>query len=446
MADVLLLKIKIGKRENAEMRRTTITTPKTFQQFADQISAFLDLPNRAGFKNGMKIKYEDDEGDLISLYNDADLEEAMRQVRESSDKLLRITVTALREKTAEEKSPCKKEGSHCKRDGASAPTGRRCPYAGAGRPSHPFMSPLGPLGGLLSQLKVSLPELLNNPALRAMAEGLIGNSSLVKIVTPYVCDNCNGQISGDRYHSTTNDNFDLCSVCFQSPAGQRLNEEHKFNKVPALDALIHCLSNGGSFDAFFANGNPGQEEPVAHRAVCDVCDAGIVGLRFKCMDCADYDECNPCHAKSKHTEGHVFYTIEDPSVRTIPEDVLRAHQAQKDAAAKAVEAERLAREAEAQAKSAAEAAARARSRMEPVAPIAVKQPVPVPVPAPEPVVEQPKPVAPPLESKREREPSEFEKNLETLGAMGFSDRRRCLQALCRNRNNLFETIQDLLNQ
>jgi len=74
-------------------------------------------------------------------------------------------------------------------------------------------------------------------------------------------------------------------------------------------------------------------------------------------------------------------------------------------------------------------------------PIPLVKPVEVPKPVEVKPVEAPKPSAP---VEPEREPSAFEKNLQTLESMGFTDRKKCIQALVRNRNQLFETIQELL--
>lgn len=276
--------------------------------------------------------------------------------------------------------------------------------------------------------RASLPDLLNNPALRGIAEGMM-NSGSVKVVTNYLCDNCNQQISGDRFTSTKDKDFDLCSVCMKTPAGEKLNQVHAFKKISALESLVECLSKGGTFDASFADGKVEQEAPVAHHALCDKCDQPIVGIRHKCMDCADYDECNVCQTAPNsvpHQEGHKFHAINDPSVRAIPANIMEAHnlQRQKEAEEVAKKAEE-ARKAE-EAKKAEEARI---SRLTPVKSIPVK-----------PVV---KPSAPP--KCDEREPSAFEKNLQTLESMGFTDRKKNIQVLVRQRNRLFEAIQELLS-
>merc|ERR1712233_55491 len=50
--------------------------------------------------------------------------------------------------------------------------------------------------------------------------------------------------------------------------------------------------------------------PVTHAAVCDKCEQNIVGVRYKCLSCPDYDLCSTCEEQNAqehfHSEEHVF--------------------------------------------------------------------------------------------------------------------------------------------
>lgn len=439
--------MKRGK--HGEIRRASIKTPATYAEFeAKMTEVFGPLPE------GARLKFEDDEGDLVTLSNQSDLEEALRVVASSDAKILRLVVLQRKPDVPEgQEGSCPRRRGfhhggefHHQRRSEEGEGERRCPRFGGDA-----TSPFAPFLQLLDTAKASLPELLSNPALRSMAEGLI-QSHMIKIVQPYRCDSCNCSIAGDRFHSSTDSNFDLCKACFDAPVGQALNKQHNFTRVSALDALVQILQNGGSFDSFFESG-PATAEPVQrHHAFCDRCNSNIVGIRHKCLDCPDYDECNTCKLSGgvPHVEGHVFHAMHDASVRVLPADVVLQHATMRNAEKQKRDEEaraRAAAEAEAEAvraRAAAVEAEAARVRAEAEAARAasvVSAPVKL-VPAPVAVA-----AAPEAEEVKgsEREPSAFERNLATLEAMGFSDRKKAIQVLVRNRNKLFESIQELLN-
>jgi len=436
------LTVKSRKGKNGEIRRATFQTPATYDAFVAKFAEVF-----GALTADQKLKFEDDEGDLVTLSTQSDYEEALRVVASSDPKILRITITT----------------AHKEKDAAAKDAPRRCPFGSAAPAFPPFGgcarsggSMYGPLQGLIDMAKTSLPELLNNPALRSMAEGML-QSSAVKIVQPYICDCCNVNISGDRFNSTVKPEFDLCKACMESAKGQELDKEHHFKLVTALEALVATLSNGGTFDAFFAPGRATDPEPVAqHHAICDVCNQPVVGVRHKCLDCADYDECNICYLRpTPHVEGHVFYSIEDPAVRTVPSEVMAQHKAKREleetarreAAARvaaeeaakvaAAEAARKAEEERMRLVKAAEEAAQEAAKAKAEAEVKAREAALLVKLTPAPVAS-----APPAEP--EKEPSAFERNLQTLESMGFGDRKRNIQVLVRNRNKLFESIQELL--
>lgn len=54
--------------------------------------------------------------------------------------------------------------------------------------------------------------------------------------------------------------------------------------------------------------------PVHRNIVCDGCDAEIVGMRHKCLQCPDFDLCSKCMATPniRASHGHAFFEIERP--------------------------------------------------------------------------------------------------------------------------------------
>lgn len=49
-----------------------------------------------------------------------------------------------------------------------------------------------------------------------------------------------------------------------------------------------------------------DKPPCVHNAVCDNCKEQIIGMRYKCNVCGDYDLCEECERKKPHNPEHTF--------------------------------------------------------------------------------------------------------------------------------------------
>ncbi len=55
-----------------------------------------------------------------------------------------------------------------------------------------------------------------------------------------------------------------------------------------------------------------QIDVIRHNALCDGCGKCICNIRYKCMQCRDYDLCSQCKSRGIHNEtGHSYLKIGD---------------------------------------------------------------------------------------------------------------------------------------
>ncbi|XP_068626952.1 protein ref(2)P-like [Battus philenor] len=65
---------------------------------------------------------------------------------------------------------------------------------------------------------------------------------------------------------------------------------------------------------------PGDNNMPHYGVVCDICDAPVVGFRYKCTSCADYDLCAKCESAGHHAD-HIMVRVPMPNM---PRTTIRA--------------------------------------------------------------------------------------------------------------------------
>ena len=155
-----------------------------------------------------------------------------------------------------------------------------------------------------------------------------------------ICDGCKmSPLVGKRYKCKGCPNFDFCEKCYEE---KKLEHGHEFLliekstfKKPEIIKKELQIKNSSSSNGIRPEGVPkklehcptvgnlSQKEKtsnlIKHFGVkCDQCGKiPIVGCRYKCSVCPDFDFCEDCEKKYSHLHNHAFFKINNPSMRNL---------------------------------------------------------------------------------------------------------------------------------
>lgn len=133
------------------------------------------------------------------------------------------------------------------------------------------------------------------------------------------CDMCDSVVVGTRHKCLDCPDYDLCQSCVDQGGAQRHQPFHEFIDIKEPGrVIVHTVFDSTS-RRMPTRSPPQASEPVpapapaTHRANCDLCESRIVGERYKCLSCPDFDTCQSCFAITKEQHpGHGFVKIKDP--------------------------------------------------------------------------------------------------------------------------------------
>ncbi|KAF9439218.1 hypothetical protein BGZ76_008584 [Entomortierella beljakovae] len=112
------------------------------------------------------------------------------------------------------------------------------------------------------------------------------------------CDICLNTIRGIRWKCQDCDNYDLCQSC---------------HSLSGLRHPYHTFKPIAEYNGEAATTGSKPRDALQHGAMCDICLTPIVGVRYKCLQCPDYDLCQGCLplSEEKH-KSHTFFPISYP--------------------------------------------------------------------------------------------------------------------------------------
>ncbi|KAM0788150.1 hypothetical protein ACM66B_001314 [Microbotryomycetes sp. NB124-2] len=124
-------------------------------------------------------------------------------------------------------------------------------------------------------------------------------------VHPATCDACHMTIHGIRYKCLECPDYDLDASCHKHHR-ETIHPHHAFVAI-AAPASLHKHTDCSHM-------------AVHRNVVCDNCEAcPIIGTRYKCIVCSDFDLCANCEADpiERHPQSHPLIKLREPFVRDV---------------------------------------------------------------------------------------------------------------------------------
>lgn len=120
-----------------------------------------------------------------------------------------------------------------------------------------------------------------------------------EVIHNATCDSCDKAIIGTRYKCLNCKDFDLCQKCEKNSLNIH-NKNHTFLEI------LYPINNMNSKFPFSVFIDEKPKIMTHYGIICDHCECVILGTRFMCINCQNYDLCESCHQKSVHYVFHQF--------------------------------------------------------------------------------------------------------------------------------------------
>merc|ERR1739848_589411 len=278
--------LKLHSKSNDELRRVSVTTDISLDALLTRLRELFALSG----KSRIALKYVDEDGDTITIGSTAELHECMALAQSLGKVSTKISVET------DEKPAVETNARRDERTSSNAPPsplpllfsmlGGVPNFAASDSNNAPFAPFLAQLTALMPNFEQVLAEFKAEPEVRALAEkfGINLEQPLPELLQSIFANEAlrTAFMSGKFADFCPNKSADSQAASSSSSAGENASTDEKKDN-----------------------------EPVVHRAICDACEQTIVGIRFECAACPDFDLCEKCHpnAPPLHAPNHPFLVI-----------------------------------------------------------------------------------------------------------------------------------------
>lgn len=146
------------------------------------------------------------------------------------------------------------------------------------------------------------------------------------------CDGCNNTVRGNRYKCLDCPDYDYCETCFTSadvPTSVEVHRiSHSFVRIKSPGDYLysgHSSRANRGYHSHYLAPNPSYPTSLHTGVMCDGIDCrnsdqNIVGVRYKCLSCHDFDLCAACEAspKNAHDPSHPMICYKLPARGVCP--------------------------------------------------------------------------------------------------------------------------------
>ena len=121
------------------------------------------------------------------------------------------------------------------------------------------------------------------------------------------CDGCHMHpLIGKRYKCEKCPNFDFCEACYEK---EKQKHGHPF-KIVETNKILKQI-----YDKICPKSQNSEGKAIHNKVSCDGCGMyPIIGTRYKCSSCDNFDYCENCEKIYRNEHNHKFIKMEKPNM------------------------------------------------------------------------------------------------------------------------------------